>query len=95
MPTMSTLPEDIRKEIMSILHRDGYITELEAQKRYQGPADVVSEYLAGLTAEGIAQYTPYSEDDTIHHAYRHLGGRDPIAWNHSNGLEELKACAAR
>ncbi len=92
---MDTLPDEVRAQIFSRLKEEGFITEIDAQAFYDGPPTQVADYLAGLTAEGIAQYTPYREGSAFCHAYMHLGGRDPIAWDHSKGLDELKARAAR
>ena len=92
---MRTLPNDVAHAILSKLKQDGYITESDAEKLYDGPRDDVANHLSGLTVEGIAQYTPYSDGDVRRHAYMHLGGRDPIAWDHSGSLEDLKAHAAR
>jgi hypothetical protein len=92
---MGTLPQNVAAEILSQLRQEGFITELDAQQAYDGPPTDVAEYLSGLTAEGIAQYTPYSDGGSCCHAYMHLGGRDPIAWDHCKGLDELKARAAR
>ena len=92
---MSTLPKEMAAEILQQMRQVGFITEADAQALYHGPPAHVTNYLAGLTAEGIAQYTPYSDDGACCHAYMHLGGRDPIAWDHAKGLDELKARAAR
>ena len=92
---MDTLPDEVRATIFTRLKQDGFITEVDALKLYDGPPVHVANYLAGLTAEGIAQYTPYSDGRTTCHAYMHLGGRDPIAWDHAKGLDALKARAGR
>ena len=92
---MKPLPDDVAATILSKLRQDGCITEHEAERLYDGPPDDVANYLSGLTAEGIAQYTPYSDGNAHCHAYMYLGGRDPIAWDHSGSLEDLRAYAAR
>lgn len=92
---MDTLPSEIAAVILSKLRRDGYITEAEALDLYAGPSVRVANYLTDLTAEGIAQYTPYRDAGQHCHAYMYLGGRDPIPWDHSRSLQELKARASR
>ena len=92
---MDALPSEIAAAILSKLKQDGYITEAEAFDLYAGPSDQVANHLTGLTAEGIVQYTPYRDAGQHCHAYMHLGGRDPIPWDHSRSLQELKARASR